>query len=92
MAKEGNLSVKGLAYASGIFCGADCLIMGVLMMAGIQFAWWNSTIYPLYQSVLPGFSATPVGIVIGVVEAAIGAALLGALFAWLYNACKNRWG
>jgi len=92
MAKEGNWSVKGLAYASGILCGADCLIMGVFMMAGLQFAWWNRTIYPLYRSMLPGFGPTLGGTLIGVVEAAIGAALIGALIAWLYNACKNRWG
>jgi hypothetical protein len=92
MAKESNWSVKGLAYTSGIVCGADCLIMGLLMMAGIQFAWWNNMIFPFYQSVLPGFSATPMGIIIGVVEAAIGGAFLGAITAWLYNACKKRWG
>lgn len=92
MAKESNLSVKGLGYASGIFCGADCLIAGLFMMLGIQFAWWNRTIFPLYQSILPGFNATPVGIVIGTVEGAVGGAILGALFAWLYNTCKNKWG
>ncbi len=92
MAKESNWNVKGLAYASGIVCGADCLIMGLLMTAGIQFAWWNRTIFPLYQSILPGFNATLTGTVIGTVEGLIGGALLGALFAWLYNTCKNRWG
>lgn len=92
MAREGNWSTRGLAVASGIFCGADCLIMGVLMMAGISFAWWNPTILPLYQSILPGFGPTLGGALIGAIEAFIGGALLGWLFAWLYNACKNRWG
>ena len=92
MAKEGNWSVKGLAYASGILCGADCLIMGLLMMSGIEFAWWNRTIFPLYQSVLPGFGPTVGGALIGALEGFVGGAVLGALFAWLYNACKNKWG
>ncbi len=92
MAKGTNWSIKGLACASGIFCGADCLIMGVLTMAGIEFAWWNSAIFPLYQSVLPGFGPTIGGVLIGVVEGFVGAALLGALFAWLYNKCANKLG
>ncbi len=92
MAKEGNWSVKGLSYASGILCGADCLIMGVLMMAGVEFLWWNRTIMPFYQSIFPGFSATPGGVLIGVVEALVIGAVGGAVIAWLYNACKNRWG
>lgn len=92
MSKENNWSVKGLAYASGIFCGADCLIMGLLTMAGVQFAWWNKTFFPLYQSILPGFGPTIGGTLIGTVEGLIGGAILGAIFAWLYNVCKNCWG
>jgi hypothetical protein len=92
MAKESNLNTKGLALASGIFCGADCLIMGVLMTLGIQFAWYNQTIMPLYQSVLPGFGPSFGGALIGAVEGLVGGAVLGALFAWLYNTCKNKWG
>ncbi|MBI4448618.1 hypothetical protein HY641_01135 [Candidatus Woesearchaeota archaeon] len=84
MAKD-SWNVRGLAYASGTVCAVDCALMALVGMLGVEILWYNKTIMPLYQSMLPWWSPTPAGIVIGAIEGFVIGAVLGGLLAWLYN-------
>ena len=75
-----RLSVKALALAAAILCGA-----GIFMMT-----WWLIIIgqsgAPIFFTRLyPGYCVSPLGSLIGIPYAFVDGLIFGALLAWLYN-------
>jgi len=80
-----KLSIKGLALAFGIFWGGSILLVGLINLIwppyGIAFLDWAQSIYPGYAGSAASFGGLILGTVYGVVDGAVG----GAILAWLYN-------
>ena len=79
-----KLSIKGLAWTSGLLWGASLFLVGVLNLIwpkyGTGFLDVMRSGYPGYGS-LSGF----VGVIVGTLYALVHGAVAGALFGWLYN-------
>lgn len=86
---NGKLSVKALAFSVAVLWGGTVLIVGLINIAqpayGSAFLQMASSIYPGYHA-LPTIGSVLVGSLYGVLDGAIG----GALLAWLYNLCACR--
>lgn len=80
-----RLSVSGLAWAGALFCGGSLLLVGLLNLTapnyGIAFLDLATSLYPGYGGP-GGFGSVVVVTLYGLVDGAIG----GAILAWLYNA------
>jgi hypothetical protein len=76
---------RSLGITGGIFCAVDCAAMALLSMAGVSFLWFTPEVMPLYQSMIPGYSATVQGAVIGAVWGFVVAGIILFLFATVYN-------
>ena len=80
----GKLSVKGFALASGILWGASVFLVGLVNLSaptyGLTFLWFASSIYPGYKA-----EPTLISVLIGAGYALVDGAVVGAIFAWLYN-------
>lgn len=84
---EGNkLAVKSFAFAAGVVWGAGVLVVGLV---NLKFPGYGQAFLNLASSIYPGYDAVAslksvlVGTGYGLVDGAIG----GALLAWLYNGC-----
>jgi len=79
-----QLSLKGLAIASGVVWGGAILFVGLINLAtpsyGVGFLQLLASVYPGYHF-SRGAGDLLVGTLYGLVDGAIG----GLLFAWLYN-------
>lgn len=79
-----KLSVKGLAFASGVTWAVVILFVGTINLLvpsyGFAFLDFIDSIYPGYHQG-SGFSGVVIGTLYGLLDASIG----GAIFAWLYN-------
>ena len=79
-----KFSVKGLAVAGGLGWGGSVLLVGLLNLVwpsyGVAFLELASSIYPGYES-MSGFG----GVIVGTIYALVDGAVMGVIFAWLYN-------
>ena len=79
-----KLSIKGLAWTSGLLWGVSLFLVGVLNLIwphyGTGFLDVIRSIYPGYKA-LSGF----VGVIVGTLYAVVDGAVAGALFGWLFN-------
>lgn len=79
-----QLSIKGLAWTSGIVWGGGLFVVAVLNQIwpsyGVGFLNGMRSIYPGYAHT-SGF----VGVIVGTLYALVDGAVAGALFGWLYN-------
>lgn len=79
-----QLSVKGLAWSMGLLWGGAMLLVGLFNLTfpsyGVAFLEWAASFYPGYHGAA-GFGSVVVGTLYGLVDGAVG----GALLAWLYN-------
>ena len=79
-----KLDVRGMSFTIGLLWGASMLIAGVANIVGGEYC---QVFLDMVASVYPGYHATGtlgdaiVGTLYGVVDGAIG----GAILAWLYN-------
>ncbi len=79
-----KLDVKGMALAFGLVWGGSMLLVGVAEAVGADY---GQAFLAVMASVYPGYSATGafgdaiVGALYGLVDGAVG----GAVLAWLYN-------
>ena len=78
-----KLSIKALALSFGIIWGAAIFLVGIAHLIwpgyGTAFLGLVDSIYPGYD--VGGFGSVIVGTLYGLVDGAIG----GAVLAWLYN-------
>ncbi len=83
-----KLCVRSLALASGILWGGMFLVVGLLNLLGggygAHLLHFGASIYPGYGGPA-GFGSVLVVTLYGLVDGAIG----GALLAWLYNRFKG---
>lgn len=75
-----KLNSHGLGLASAVLAGLGMLIMGLLAIAGIYME-----AFQVMKAFHFGFDATAVGVLIGVVEAAVVSYIGGYLFGFVYN-------
>ena len=79
-----KLDIKAFALAIGLLRGVAMLLTGIgnLLFPGYGQDFLNmmGTIYPGYEAV-PSIAQIAIGTIYGLVDGAIG----GALLAWLYN-------
>jgi hypothetical protein len=79
-----KLSVKGLTLAGAVITGGAMLVLGIVNMI---FSGYAGALLQVADSVYPGytygggFGSVIVGTLYGLLDGAIG----GALIAWLYN-------
>ena len=85
-----KLNVKATALTAGLLWG----IVGVFGVSLLNVIWpgYGEPILKFAVSIYPGYNAGPgVGqILLGTVYAFVDAAILGAIFAWLYNRFLGR--
>jgi hypothetical protein len=84
-----KLDIKAFALTCGIFWGLAIFFLTWWVIA-FKGADENSlALLKLY----PGYSITPIGSLIGMVEGFVDMLIGGAIFAWLYNklsTCKKK--
>ncbi len=83
------LSVKGLALTGGILWAGCVLLVGVANLVwpsyGVAFLEIARSLYPGYANTA-GFG----GVIVGMLYALLDGAILGAVFAWLYNTFQPK--
>jgi hypothetical protein len=84
-----RLSVKALAYSSGLVWGGGVLACGLLNLASPRYA---RGFLKVLRSVYPGYkySRTLPDVLVGASYAVLDGAAAGALFGVLYNQCAAR--
>lgn len=75
-----KLDEKAMGFALGIVSAVSMLVLGILGNIGI----YTGAVQMMTQWHM-FFSLSPVGIISGVVEAAIISFVLGYAFGWVYN-------
>ncbi len=79
-----KLDIKGMAITLGLVWGAAVLLVGI---ANLIWPNYGQAFLELVASIYPGYTADPgvgqliVGTLYGLVDGAVG----GAVIAWLYN-------
>lgn len=80
-----KLSVKGMALAFALFWGVLCMFL--VGLANMIWPWYGQAFLGVMDSIYPGYHATAnfgqviIGTLYGMVDGAVG----GAVLAWLYN-------
>ena len=87
-----RINVKAAALAVGLVWGV--LGMFVTGVGNLLVVGYGQALLDLMASVYPGYAATPtVGqVIIGTLYGLLDGAVVGAVFAWLYNALAPRLG
>jgi hypothetical protein len=75
-----KLNALALGYAAAIISALVMLVLGVLANLGIYV---NAAKAMMQWHMF--FSLSPMGIIAGIIEAAIGSFILGYAFGWVYN-------
>ena len=75
-----RLSVKAVALAAAILCGA-----GIFMMTWWLIFFGQGGVTIFFTRLYPGYCVSPLGSIIGIPYAFVDGLIFGALFAWLYN-------
>ena len=76
-----KLKIKAFALSAGVLWGAFILLVTVLF---VVCGYAGATLSKLYK-IYPGYCVSWAGALIGMVWGFISAAIVGGLFAWLYN-------
>lgn len=78
-----KLSVKSLAITAGIVWGAAFFLTGI---AHLIWPGYGTVMLELADSLYPGYHVGGFGsVIVGTLYAILDGAVVGALFAWLYN-------
>lgn len=78
-----KLSVKGLAFAAGVFWGVSLGVWTlVLSLTDITY---GKALLELLVGTYPYYEISTFGALIGAIAGFIDGAVCGAIFAWLYN-------
>ena len=87
-----RINVKAAALAVGLVWGV--LAMCVTGVGNLLVVGYGQALLDVMASVYPGYAATPtVGqVIIGTLYGLLDGAVVGAVFAWLYNALAPRLG
>lgn len=86
MAENTRLDVVSMGAAFGAVYAFFMLVLGLS-------AWttgWGAGLVEMMSSLYIGFSATPVGSLVGVLWGVLDGFILGALLAWVYNYVLER--
>jgi len=77
-------SVKGLAVAAGAGWGGCVFLVGL-----VNLVWpsYGVAVLDLARSIYPGYGGMSGfgGVIVGTIYALVDGAIVGAIFAWLYN-------
>ena len=76
-----KLDVKAFGLTLGIIWSAAVLVMGIIAMMGSYAMPFVNGMSKFYI----GYSATPLGVIIGAVWGFFDMGICGLLIAWLYN-------
>ena len=83
------ISVRGLALTGGILWAGFVLLVGLTNLVwpsyGVAFLEIPRSIYPGYAHTA-GFG----GVIVGTLYALLDGAIVGAVFAWLYNKLRRK--
>ena len=82
---------KALAFTGAVLEGAYVFLAAVFMMQGVEFWWFNSTVWKFLIEAYPGLAATAAGAVTGLVWGAVCGGICGALVAVVYNWADKKW-
>lgn len=79
-----QLSLKGMAIASGLLWGCGILVAGLLNLANANYA---EAFLQVMSSLYPGFHASHTfgDVVVGALYGVLDGGLAGLIFSWLYN-------
>ena len=84
-----SLNIKALAIAGAVLIGACVLLVGIANLIfpsyGVGFLEMGAAVYPGYHGP-SGFGSVIVVTIYGLLEGAVG----GAILAWVYNAVLGR--
>ena len=85
-----RINVKAAALTAGLVWGV--LAMFVTGVGNLLVPGYGQALLDVMASVYPGYAATPtVGqVIIGTLYGLLDGAVVGAVFAWLYNALASR--
>lgn len=83
-----KLNLIAFALAFGIWWGVGLFIMTWwLIVSGVE-----SPSLPFFEQLYVGYSVTPIGSLVGLVEGFICGVICGGILAWLYNVLADRIG
>ena len=87
-----KLDIKTTAVTLGLVWG----VLGMLLTGLGNLLWpgYGQAMLDVMASVYPGYNATPsIGqVIIGTLYGVLDGAVVGAVFAWLYNTCAAKFG
>lgn len=83
------ISVRGLALTIGIMWAACVFLVGV---GNLMWPAFGVAFLEIPRSVYPGYASTEglLGVIVGSLYALLDGVILGAVFAWLYNAFQGK--
>jgi len=78
------ISVKGLALTVGILWAAAVFLVGI---GNLLWPSYGVAFLEIPRSIYPGYAKTAgfLGVIVGSLYALLDGAILGVVFAWLYN-------
>jgi hypothetical protein len=87
--EDGMISVKGLALTMGVLWAACVFLVGV---ANLLWPTYGVAFLEIPKSIYPGYASTSGfwGVIVGTLYALLDGGILGAVFAWLYNAFRPK--
>ncbi len=78
-----KLSVKALAITAGVVWGASVLLVGI---GNLIWPGYGQALLELASSLYPGYTIGGFGsVIVATLYALLDGAIVGAVFAWLYN-------
>ena len=87
-----KLNVKAAALTVGVLWG----VLGMFLtgLGNLLVPGYGQALLDVMASIYPGYAATPgVGqVIIGTLYGCLDGAVVGAVFAWLYNTIVSRFG
>jgi len=83
------ISVKGLALTVGILSAAAVFLVGI---GNLLWPSYGVAFLEIPRSIYPGYANTAgfLGVIVGSLYALLDGAILGVVFAWLYNMLRRR--
>lgn len=83
------ISVKGLALTVGILWAAAVFLVGI---GNLLWPSYGVAFLEIPRSIYPGYANTAgfLGVIVGSLYALLDGAILGVVFAWLYNMLRRR--
>lgn len=83
------ISVKGLALTVGILWAAAVFLVG---LGNLLWPSYGVAFLEIPRSIYPGYANTAgfLGVIVGSLYALLDGAILGVVFAWLYNMLRRR--